>query len=215
MKKLIFALTLCVFSLATLNAAAFTQCPPTGLNTGCQFLITIGFGGAVTVAMDPDAPNNGPYDGDDDVLVGVINMSTATITSLPLSSTVHAEGGIFAFDGDGPCTQTPHPASCPPNNAFPGDTSSNGFPEDPTGYGGPGVTFSNIAANHQSGTVNFTAGLAPGRSAWFGLEEALTSAADITPGTPSTSAVPEPGSLLCMGGGIGLLGVMAWRRNRS
>jgi hypothetical protein len=211
-----FLLMLAIFALGSgiLGAAPlFTQCPPTGLNTGCQFLITIGPGGTVSIAMDPLFPNNGPYDGDDDTLVGVFNNSSLTITSIPLSSTANQDGGIFAFDGDGPCTQTPHPAGCPPNNAFPGDTSSNGFPGDPTGYGGPGVTFSGIAANHRSGIVNFNPGITPGGSAWFGLEEALTLAGDITPGPPN--GVPEPTSLICVMSGIGLLGLVRWRRRHT
>jgi PEP-CTERM motif len=221
LKTPLLALTICALCLASLSAAPlFTECPATGLNTGCQFLLTIGPGGTVSVAMDPNAPNNQPYDASEDALIGVLNNSTRTITSLPLSSNASANGGIFGFDGDGPCTQTPHSASCPPNNAFPGDTSSNGFPGDPTGYGGPGVTFTGIAPGNQSGTVKF-AGIAPGGTAWFGLEEALSSASQIIPGTPGGTGggtgggVPEPASIAFFGTGMSLLGLMTWRRNRS
>jgi PEP-CTERM motif len=209
-------MTVCALFLSSMSAAPlFTQCPPTGVNTGCQFLITIGPGGTANVAMDPNPPNNQPYDASEDALVGLVNNSNMTIASLPLSSSVSANGGIFAFDGDGPCTQTPHAASCPPNNAFPGDTSSNGFPGDPTGYGGPGVTFSGIAGNHQSGTVNFTGGVRPGGTVWFGLEDAISSASQIIPGTPGGTVVPEPASMACFSFGMSLLGLLAWRRKRA
>jgi hypothetical protein len=170
-----------------------------GVNTGCQFLITIGANNAVTVAADTAAPNNGPYDSVEDTLVGVLNGSNVVVTSLPLSSNTD----IFGFDGDGPCTQGTHPASCPASGKFSPDTS---------GYAGPGVTFSGISGNAFSGTVNFTGGLAPGQSRWFALEEALT-VSQITPGTPNTGgAVPEPATLLMLGGGLVALPLFSRRR---
>ncbi len=187
-----------LLAIASLQAAPlFTQCPAVGVNTGCQFLITIGANNAVTIAADPNAPNNGPYDQSDDTLVGVLNSSNSVVTSLPLSSTLD----IFGFEGDGPCTQSTHPASCP---------GSGGF--ESTGYAGPGVTYSGINAGATSGVVNFTGGLAPGQSRWFGLEEALT-ISQITPGTPNTGgAVPEPATLLMLGGGLLGLPLLSRRR---
>ena len=194
---------LITLGVSTLSASPlFTQCPPTGDNTGCQFLITIGAGGAVTVAADPTAPNNAPYDGSDDTLVGIQNNSNLAISSLPLSSTL----AIFGFEGDGPCAAAPAPASCP---------SSAGF--DPTGYGGPGVTYSGINGAQTSGIVNFAGGLQPGQSAWFGLEESLQ-VSDIVSGPPSTTppgggtpGVPEPATIALMGSGIAAL-VLGTRR---
>ncbi len=44
-----------------------------------------------------------------------------------------------------------------------------------TGYEGPGTSFKNISSNTQTGTLVFSPALQPGGSAYFGLEEALTS----------------------------------------
>jgi hypothetical protein len=191
-------LLMAVVSMGSAQAAAlFTQCPPVGVNTGCQFLITINATGIPTVAMDPNVPNNGPYDGSDDTLIGVLNNSSRTITSLPLSSSTN----IFAFDGDGACTQTPGPANCGP---------------DPSGYGSPNATFTAINVGATAGTVLFPAGLAPGGSTWFDLEDALASSTQITPGTPGGTGggtVPEPASMTLLGGGAAFLLVVArWRK---
>lgn len=80
---------------ASAGAAGFSQCPHIDEDLGCQFLITINEGGAVSVAEAPV----GPYDGEDDTLVGIQNNSSKTITSIPLSATE----SIFGFDGDGMC----------------------------------------------------------------------------------------------------------------
>jgi IPTL-CTERM motif len=151
--------------IATPALAVFTQCPPVGLNTGCAILITINADGSVTVVGDPNPPNNGPYDGVEDTLVGLQNNSSSTFSTIHLSSTLN----IFGFDGDGPCTASPPAPAC--------------NPADPTGYGGPGVTFSGISGAADAGDVNFSPGVPAGGSAWFALEEALT-AAQINAGPP-------------------------------
>ena len=56
-------------------------------------------------------------------------------------------------------------------------------------YEGPGVTFTII--DKGQGFVNFTGGLAPGKSAYFGLESTSTS--------ENINVVPEPSSLLLLG----------------
>jgi hypothetical protein len=143
----------------------FTQCPAVGLDTSCAVLIWIDPTGAVNILTDP---SQGPYDGVEDTLVGVQNDSPFFIPYLDLSSPTLP---IFGFDGDGLCVATPAPPGC----AF-----------GPTGYEGPGTSFSNIAPDLRSGRVNFGpagapictgAGLPPTGSAYFSLEEDLATGA--------------------------------------
>jgi len=70
-------------------------------------------------------PSQGPFDGADDTLIGVLNSSSDTITSIQLSS----DTDLFGFDGDGLCTASPQPAGCP---------------FGPTGYEGPDTSFAGI-----------------------------------------------------------------------
>jgi hypothetical protein len=111
-------------------------CPAIGKDTACGITITISDTGAITAAT-----GQGPYDGIDDTLVGVINNSKLPIFALGLNSTKN----IFGFDGDG-------------LTSFGGagnsrDTLSNG-------YGGPNARFSNVGAGAKSGVVNFNTPLA-------------------------------------------------------
>jgi len=156
--------------------------------TGCGALITVtavnGSGQAtafnVTIPNNNSPANGNPYDGDDDILVGVLNSSGAPLSSLPLTSSDTTFGGIFGFDGDGPCDYTGGAADC-----------LNGpYPElDPNDYEGPDNTFTNISSIsctttvsglcYTSGTVTFTTPIppansnscgAPCNSTWFALE---------------------------------------------
>lgn len=202
MKGLLGTLFLALFVCTMFMQAAplFPQCPAIGSNTGCQFLLTINPNLTVSIAQDPNAPNNGPYDGSEDTLVGVFNNSTSTITTLPLSSSTD----IFGFDGDGPCDSSIGP---------PTGTGCGAVPND---YAGPGITFSGINAAQTAGVVNFTGGLAPGTSRWFGLEDTLQ-ISQIVPGTPGgggapAAGVPEPASLLLIGTGFSALALIARRR---
>ena len=193
--------TFCVSILLTLGSLGivqagpiFTQCPPTGLNTGCEFLVSLNPNNTISIAMDPNIPNNGPYGGSDDTLVGVQNNSALTLKSLLVSSSL----AIFAFDGDGPCTQTPGPTNCS---------------SDPSGYAGPNISFSNINAAKTAGTVNFNPGLAPGASGYFALEEALqTAQLSVTVGS---TVVPEPASIALLSPGLLFLAGLAFRRGRK
>jgi hypothetical protein len=82
-----------------------------------------------------------PQGDTEDTLMGVTNNSSKTVWSIFVSGSEP-----FAFDHD------------------------FGLSKGPTGYEGPGVTFTIIDPGH--GYVNFTGGLAPGKSAYFGLEGA-------------------------------------------
>jgi hypothetical protein len=143
-----------VSASAQAPSTPFTQCPAVGDNTSCRILIVVTNSGTQAFVDNAQAAT---YDGDDDTLIGVLNQRTgqsATLNSLDLSSPTLP---IFGFDNDGICTQNPGP-------------DCTGFP-DPNGYGGPGVTFSNISPDFHSGTVNFAGGLGTGVSAYFGLED--------------------------------------------
>jgi hypothetical protein len=122
----------------------------------------------------------GPYDGSDDTLVGVVNNGSKPITSIKLSSALQ----IFGFDGDGLVVY-----------GIPGNDL------DPTGYGGPNAYFPTdmISADATSGTVSFIAPIPPGGTSYFSLENALASAyscADIINGSVSTVAnAPSNGNI--------------------
>lgn len=149
--------TCAFFALAAAAAAAaptppFKQCPPVGADTSCGTLIVVNASGGVEAFNDP---SQGPFDGIEDTLVGVENQSGKAVKELELSGTE-----IFGFDGDGICSgaYTPAPPACPYGT---------------TGYEGPGTEFE--ATNVNEGKVKFTgAGLAPGSSTYFGLENPVT-----------------------------------------
>ncbi len=170
------------------HAASFSQCPAVGNDTdGCELLITVtaASGGVATAfSVTAASPDQGPYDGSDDTLLGILNKSGSTLSSISLSGNTD----IFGFDGDGACTYI----------ACPGST-------DPNGYAPAGVTFSGINNTATSGTVDFSPGITNGGSAWFSLEEALS---------PSsiTNASPEPSSILLLG--LGLAGVATGMRRK-
>jgi hypothetical protein len=158
------------------SAALFPQCPPVGANDGCSILITIDSSGQGSVQADPNPPNNAPYDGSDDTLVGLQNNAPGNVTSVNLSS---ATQPIFGFDDDGICDPSSWPGP-PGNGAAPGCPSTSGF--GPTDYEGPNNTFDNISADTTSGRVLFTNPIPPGGSAYWALEERL-SAADVNVGS--------------------------------
>lgn len=167
-------------SLATAGsicpAAAGSSSPlpysPDNANTGCNIVITIGPGGALSVSVK----DNTPYDNSEDILVGVVNNSGATVNGLSLSG-----NDIFGFDADGICIYT-----------FVGSGYCNASQQagtDPGDYAGPTTSFPGWSlSSPNSGTVAFTPGLASGASTYFSLE-----------GIPSTSGLT--GSVTGSGGG--------------
>jgi hypothetical protein len=135
-------------------SALYIQCPPAGLDRGCQYLIMVTDSGA-TVARDP---SQRPYEGAADSLIGVQNNSSRAVQSLRLT----ASSTIFEFDGDGLCNNArgPAPAGCqpPPGSSAscnPSTVSTNhcSFPPppgEPPGYTEPGAT--NYAEEHPPNT---------------------------------------------------------------
>jgi len=161
MRKLLLSLTLT--AIGSCAAWAGTVCPgPSGANpfphvpdpsgTGCNVLITINANQTVTVSV----PDSTPYELSEDVLVGVKNNSSVSITSLGLTGS-----GVFGLEGDGICIYTFVGSSYCSANGASGGT-------DPYDYYGPTSTFAITNAN--TGTVNFNPGIAPGGVSYFSLE---------------------------------------------
>jgi hypothetical protein len=187
------------------NVAEFSQCPPVDENGGCQFLITVSNSGE-TVVQDP---NEGPYEGSDDSLIGVLNNSSSPIYELPLSV---PNSDLFGFDGDGICNpgSPPFPSGCVPTSqtpageacdggpdegcAFPTPTATNAPPAGyvPTGYEGPTSWFSNISPDTSSGVVDFSPPLQPGQSTYFSLEEPPTGSSIGVGGAPFSPGGQPP-----------------------
>ena len=203
-KKLRLKVVLTACTALALGGMAATQaqaapCPNINGVTTCNVVITAGPNGTFTTTV----PDSHPYDGSDDNLVGVINNSGATISSLTFSGSTSA-GGLFGFDGDG----------------LQSYVAADGGPPDTTGYGGkvsstasfdttgPNDYFTNINASRTTGTVVFGAnGIPNGGSAYFSLE-----------GPPSvniTPTVPEPASLALLGSGVLGMASLIRRRKRA
>ena len=185
----------------------FGECPAVGWNTSCTLLVNVTNTG-VKILQDPHAtkagdPAPGAYDGVEDTLIGIINNSTATIASLPLSSTQTA----FGLDDDGVC-QDPNSTSgmaglsCGSHIVHGSNYDSGRYPDkdnavDLTGYGGPNGYFTGISPDHKSGTINFITPLAPGATTYFSLEEQLTAGVfcrDSITLAPLTQTQPVGGS---------------------
>jgi hypothetical protein len=175
-------------------ATVFTQCPAVGNDTnGCELLITVtsvdAGGNATAFTVTDSSPDQGPYDGAEDTLIGVMNSTTSVLNALAISSTLD----LFGFDGDGACS-----------GAF-GTIAGCAGATDPSGYAPAGVTFTGISSDLTSGTVDFAPGIAAGGSGWFSLEEPLT-ASEIAPG------VPEPSSVFLLGTGLFGIAILVRRR---
>ena len=168
--------------------APFTECPAVAYDTSCGILIDITDSG-VQILQDP---SQGPYDNDDDTLVGVLNDSSTPIGSLPLAGTQD----IFGFDGDGLCTWAANGISPAAHDGFVGDqycTPAQLAGTNPQDYQGPDNTFSGIGPNNTSGTVDFDTPLAPGQSTYFSLENVLTTFKSTFAGAPTGSVGVEGG----------------------
>jgi hypothetical protein len=150
--------------------APFTQCPPIGEDTSCEYLIDVTSGHpAVRVLRDATQPaydrheknlepGEKPEPGDD-VTIAVQNDTTAPLETLHIGVS-GAKGHLFAFDGDGLCWSkiSPKPAGCPFGSVS---------------YDGPDTTLL-AESSGEAGTVVFNTPLGPGQYTYFALEAAPT-----------------------------------------
>jgi hypothetical protein len=171
----------------------FNECPAIGADTSCGLLIVVSNNGDQILGN----PANGPYDGADDTLVGILNESSKPLYRIQLSA---PSVPIFGFDGDGICVYakggavvgtgttvtTPTTVTIAPTPVgYTGDSycsakqkagqTANGT-VDTLGadYQGPTNTYSTINTGFTRGNVNFSNGLAPGGATYFSLETSLT-----------------------------------------
>lgn len=206
-------LLLCVMGFAALTAfgapISFNECPAVGNDTsGCELLITVtsvdSSGASTAFFVTTSSPDQGPFDGEDDTLVGIINESSGTLKSIALAGSGD-DGGIFAFDSDGACSGDYTPGPTPAQCGGPLNTSN------PFDYGSAGVSFTGITADDTTGTVlvGGAAGLTNGESTWFSLESSLKS------GDLQVGLIPEPGPIGLTGAGLAMLLGLARRRIRG
>jgi len=179
--------------------AAANVCPAAGADTNCGITITLNSNGTTTVT----ASGQGPYDGVEDTLVGIVNNSGGTVNSVTLSSKTLQ---IFGFDGDGVSKFTTPTYSTPAGQSYAGFISPTGAFK----LSGTLDSFSGITAGKKSGTLNFPGGLVNGGSAFFSLEEPLT-AASFTVKT----GVPEPATLSILGAALAGFGLLRRRRKTA
>jgi len=185
LKNTALVLAVSALSVAPLHAQTSSNpCPPVGADTACGVILTVldigtgktpcQGGHCVTVTNT----NQPPYDDIEDTLVGVVNNSSVPITSMVLTSGASGTD-IFGFDGDGICGVSPN-TGLPYVPAPPPSSTGKTCPFGPTGYEGPGVSFSNYAST-TTGTVTFSPPIpAKGGTAYFSLENSLTAATACT-----------------------------------
>ncbi len=175
----------------TNSGGAFVH-PPDPTGTGCNAVITIAANGSISTAVTDSTP----FNGSEDVIIGVVNNSSSPVGSLNLTGPM---GGIaiFGLDTDGICFFT-----------FTGDSYCAGKTSDPADYFGPTTSaFTNISSDQNSGTVVFNPPIPPGGKTFFSLEGTPTASLGVTIGP----ATPAPSTLTLLGIGMVLLAGWTFR----
>ena len=195
LRKLVVLIPLLAWAAGFSTTPPFNECPAVGSSTSCAILHVFNADGSVSAFGDATQT---PYDGSNDTLVGVLNNSGKTQTSLTLSGVGSMGVPVFEFDADGICTFTFAGNGLVPSSSY---CSGAYYRTDPGDYAGPNNTFSNISADQKTGTIVFTGGLAPGAATYFSLEDRLsTSAPPIVVPPGSVAGVPTlstTGLVLC------------------
>jgi RHS repeat-associated protein len=139
--------------------AAGAAFPAIGADSGPAIIMTVGPDGTISTSFT----GQGPYDGQDDTYVAVVNAANSGVALQALQ--VSSAASLFGFEGDGIDVA----------NETGGNTLAG---QGTTGYEGPGVFFSD-ASTINSGRVNFDDGsgngLQPGQETYFSLEDVPTS----------------------------------------
>jgi hypothetical protein len=157
-------------------------CPAQGLGhdpADCNIQITANSDGTLSLVT----ADSTPYELSDDMQIGFYNNSGMTVSSITLTGTATANGGIFGYDFDD-------------SNYDPSYISTTNIGYDAFG-------------DAVTGTINFAGGIADQGTAWFDLEESPAGGSIVGNVGP---AVPEPSPLLLvLTGLLGVLG-LAYRK---
>ena len=228
-KALLGTAALVLIASAGMGAApaAAATCPTFGFDTDCGLIITINPDGSLTIT----STGQGPYDGVEDTLLGVVNHSGINQPNISIS--IHVSSILtdaFGFDDDGIQTF----GSLPPIGTPLGYVIK--------GYEGPDNYFANIGVGCTPGTVCgdivFIGGLPSGTGGgctgagvnsvgvtpslvscdpnvtYFSLEEQIFADDIGGSGSPGPGeVVPEPATLALFG--AGLMGLGALRRRKA
>lgn len=138
----------------------FTQCPPIGEDTACQYLIDVKSSSEPPVIVED--PSQLFYDGEDDVTVVVQNETGAPLSKVHIG-VLESGDNVFSFDDDGICSEsiTVKPPGCP---------FAIGEIFGAAGYAGPDTLLQAEGTSFDAGTVSFPTPLENGQYTYFTLE---------------------------------------------
>lgn len=178
---------------------SFPECPAVGHDTsGCELLITVtatnGSGVATAFNVTTSSPDQGPFDGSDDTLIGVLNSSHGgvfqiffTVGGAPETfAGANGDGACFGNGGVGLYSPGPTAAQC---------LQGHFWNTDLMDYASAGVTFVHSGILTVDSSLS---PLSPGESTWFSLPGAITA-------SQLAIATPEPAPLVLIAAGLSAL----------